>query len=63
MLPALVLTLEKTLAKEQEFIQPKIDIIEQSDEVIDNSREEECSLDRLRTFCNDYQQQNQLYLQ
>jgi predicted RND superfamily exporter protein len=36
LLPALVLTLNKTLANEQEFIEPKIDIIEASDEEIDN---------------------------
>ncbi|TRX30109.1 MMPL family transporter [Flavobacterium franklandianum] len=36
LLPALVLTLNKTLANEQEFIEPKIDIIEPSDEEIDN---------------------------
>ncbi len=36
LLPALVLTLNKTLANEQEFIEPKIDIIEHSDEEIDN---------------------------
>lgn len=35
LLPALVLTLNKTLANEQDFIQPKIDIIEHSDEEID----------------------------
>lgn len=35
LLPALVLTLNKTLANEQEFIEPKIDIIEHSDEEID----------------------------
>jgi predicted RND superfamily exporter protein len=36
LLPALVLTLNKTLANEQEFIEPMIDIIEPSDEEIDN---------------------------
>ncbi len=36
LLPALVLTLNKTLANEQEFIEPKIDIIEHTDEEIDN---------------------------
>ena len=36
LLPALVLTLNKTLANEQEFIEPKIDIIEHSDEEIDS---------------------------
>ena len=36
LLPALVLTLNKTLANEQEFIEPKIDILEHSDEEIDN---------------------------
>ena len=36
LLPALVLTLNKTLANEQEFIEPKLDIIERSDEEIDN---------------------------
>ena len=36
LLPALVLTLNKTLANEQEFIEPKLDIIEPSDEEIDN---------------------------
>jgi predicted RND superfamily exporter protein len=35
LLPALVLTLNKTLANEQEFIEPKIDLIEPSDEKID----------------------------
>ncbi|WP_281336904.1 efflux RND transporter permease subunit [Flavobacterium eburneipallidum] len=35
LLPALVLTLNKTLANEQEFIEPKIDILEHSDEEID----------------------------
>jgi predicted RND superfamily exporter protein len=35
LLPALVLTLNKTLANEQEFIEPKIDIIEATDEEID----------------------------
>ncbi|MFV7234051.1 efflux RND transporter permease subunit [Flavobacterium sp. ZB4R12] len=35
LLPALVLTLNKTLANEQEFIEPKIDIIEHTDEEID----------------------------
>jgi hypothetical protein len=34
-LPALVLTLNKTLANKQEFIEPKIDILEHSDEEID----------------------------
>jgi hypothetical protein len=38
LLPALVLTLNKTLANEQEFIEPKIDIIEPTDEEIDNLR-------------------------
>jgi hypothetical protein len=36
LLPALVLTLNKTLANEQEFIEPKLDITEPSDEEIDN---------------------------
>jgi uncharacterized protein len=36
LLPALVLTLNKTLANEQEFIEPKLDILERSDEEIDN---------------------------
>jgi len=36
LLPALVLTLNKTLANEQEFIEPKIGIIEPSDEEVDN---------------------------
>ena len=36
LLPALVLTLNKTLANEQEFIEPKIDIIERSDDEIDS---------------------------
>ena len=36
LLPALVLTLNKTLANEQEFIEPKFDIIERSDEEIDD---------------------------
>lgn len=35
LLPALVLTLNKTLANEQEFIEPKIDILEHTDEEID----------------------------
>jgi predicted RND superfamily exporter protein len=35
LLPALVLTLNKTLANEQEFIEPMIDIIEPTDEEID----------------------------
>jgi predicted RND superfamily exporter protein len=35
LLPALVLTLNKTLANEQEFIEPIIDIIEHTDEEID----------------------------
>ena len=41
LLPALVLTLNKTLANEQEFIEPKIDIIEHSDEEIDNLEKEQ----------------------
>jgi hypothetical protein len=41
LLPALVLTLNKTLANEQEFIEPKIDIIEHSDEEIDNLEKQE----------------------
>ncbi|MBA4275975.1 MMPL family transporter [Flavobacterium sp.] len=41
LLPALVLTLNKTLANEQEFIEPKIDIIEHSDEEIDALNKEE----------------------
>jgi len=36
LLPALVLTLNKTLANEQELIEPKFDIIERSDEEIDD---------------------------
>ena len=36
LLPALVLTLNKTLANEQDFIEPKIDIIEPSDAEIDD---------------------------
>ncbi len=36
LLPALVLTLNKTLANEQEFKEPKIDIIERTDEEIEN---------------------------
>ncbi|MGL5112040.1 MAG: efflux RND transporter permease subunit [Flavobacterium sp.] len=36
LLPALVLTLNKTLANEQEFKEPKIDLIEHSDEEIDS---------------------------
>jgi predicted RND superfamily exporter protein len=40
LLPALVLTLNKTLANEQEFIEPKIDIIEHSDEEIDKLEKE-----------------------
>lgn len=35
LLPSLVLTLNKTLANEQEFIEPKIDILEHSDEKLD----------------------------
>lgn len=35
LLPALVLTLNKTLANEQEFLEPTIDILEQSDEKLD----------------------------
>jgi uncharacterized protein len=37
LLPALVLSLNKTLANEEEFIKPRIDILEQSDEDIENS--------------------------
>ncbi|MDI6045292.1 efflux RND transporter permease subunit [Flavobacterium yafengii] len=40
LLPALVLTLNKTLANEQEFIEPKIDIIEPSDAEIDALKKE-----------------------
>ena len=40
LLPALVLTLNKTLANEQEFIEPKIDILEPTDEEIDNLEKE-----------------------
>jgi hypothetical protein len=36
LLPALVLTLNKRLANEQDFIEPKINVIEHSDEEIDN---------------------------
>jgi predicted RND superfamily exporter protein len=36
LLPALVLTLNKTLANKQDFIEPKIDIIEPSDAEIDD---------------------------
>jgi predicted RND superfamily exporter protein len=36
LLPALVLTLNKTLANEQEFIEPKLEILEYSDEEINN---------------------------
>jgi predicted RND superfamily exporter protein len=36
LLPALVLTLNKTLANRQEFIEPKIDIIEHTDEEIES---------------------------
>ncbi|PJJ09752.1 hypothetical protein CLU83_3124 [Flavobacterium sp. 1] len=36
LLPALVLTLNKTLANEQEFIEPKIEILEFTDEEIDD---------------------------
>lgn len=36
LLPALVLTLNKTLANEQEFIEPRIDVIGPSDEEVDN---------------------------
>jgi uncharacterized protein len=35
LLPALVLTLNKTLANEQEFIKPRIDILEHTDEEVD----------------------------
>lgn len=35
LLPCLVLTLNKSLANEQDFIQPKIDIVDHSDEEID----------------------------
>jgi uncharacterized protein len=35
LLPALVLTLNKTLSNKQEFIKPKIDILERSDEEVD----------------------------
>lgn len=35
LLPSLVLTLNKTLANQQDFIEPRIDIIEHSDEEID----------------------------
>ncbi len=38
LLPALVLSLNKTLANEQEFIKPRIDILEHSDEEIDRNR-------------------------
>lgn len=44
LLPSLVLTLNKTLANEQEFIEPKIDVIGHSDEEIDaldHSREKD----------------------
>jgi predicted RND superfamily exporter protein len=40
LLPALVLTLNKTLANEQEFTEPIIDIIEHSDEEIDALKKE-----------------------
>jgi predicted RND superfamily exporter protein len=40
LLPALVLTLNKTLANEQEFPEPAIDIIEHSDEEIDKLKED-----------------------
>lgn len=36
LLPALVLTLNKSLANEQEFIQPKINLIERTDQEIDD---------------------------
>ena len=36
LLPALVLTLNKTLANKQELMEPRIDIIEPTDEAIDN---------------------------
>jgi predicted RND superfamily exporter protein len=36
LLPALVLTLNKSLANEQELMEPRIDIIEPTDEAIDN---------------------------
>jgi hypothetical protein len=35
LLPALVLTLNKTIANEQEFIEPKIEVLEYTDEEID----------------------------
>jgi hypothetical protein len=35
LLPSLVLTLNKTLANEQEFIEPIIDILEHTDEELD----------------------------
>jgi hypothetical protein len=35
LLPSLVLTLNKTLANQQEFIEPTIDILGQSDEELD----------------------------
>ncbi|MNE57506.1 hypothetical protein D3C80_1524760 [compost metagenome] len=35
LLPSLVLTLNKTLANQQEFIEPTIDILEHSDEELD----------------------------
>jgi hypothetical protein len=36
LLPALVLTLNKTIANEQEFIEPKLEILEFTDEEIDD---------------------------
>lgn len=41
LLPALVLTLNKTLANEQEFIEPKLEILEFTDEEIDALKKEE----------------------
>jgi predicted RND superfamily exporter protein len=40
LLPALVLTLNKTLANEQEFIEPKLEILEFTDEEIDALKKE-----------------------
>ena len=40
LLPALVLTLNKTLANEQEFIEPKLEMLEFSDEEIDKLEKE-----------------------
>ncbi|HEX9981365.1 MAG TPA: MMPL family transporter [Flavobacterium sp.] len=45
LLPSLVLTLNKSLANKQEFIEPKIDITEHTDEEIDNIEKRHEKLD------------------